>query len=62
VSLGHIPADVGLDVLRLGECFLETGCVKIRITPFARLVAEAPAAQHSETLPPVAKVRQIPFA
>jgi hypothetical protein len=35
---------VGLNVLRLGEWFLETARAKTRITPFARLMARAPAA------------------
>ena len=44
VHLGHILAAVGLNVLRLGEWFLETARTKTRITPFARLMAHAPAA------------------
>jgi len=44
VHLGHILTVVGLNVLRLGEWFLETGRAKTRITPFARLMADAPAA------------------
>ena len=32
------------NVLRLGEWFLETARAKTRLTPFARLMAEAPAA------------------
>jgi transposase len=44
VHLGHILAAVGLNVLRLGEWFLETTHAKTRITPFARLIADAPAA------------------
>jgi transposase len=44
VHLGHILAAVGLNVLRLGEWFLETARAKTRITPFARLMAHAPAA------------------
>jgi transposase len=44
VHLGHILAAVGLNVLRLGEWFLETVWAKTRITPFARLMAHAPAA------------------
>jgi transposase len=44
VHLGHILAAVGLNVRRLGEWFLNTAPAKTRITPFARLMAEAPAA------------------
>jgi transposase len=44
VHLGHILAAVGLNVLRLGEWFLETTHAKTRITPFARLIADTPAA------------------
>jgi hypothetical protein len=44
VHLGHILAAVGLNVLRLGEWLLETARAKTRITPFARLMADAPAA------------------
>ena len=44
VHLGHILAAVGLNVLRLGEWFLNTAPAKTRLTPFARLMAEAPAA------------------
>jgi transposase len=44
VCLGHFLAAVGLNVLRLGEWFLETARAKTRITPFARLMADAPAA------------------
>jgi transposase len=44
VHLGHILVAVGLNVLRLGEWFLETTHAKTRITPFARLIADAPAA------------------
>jgi transposase len=44
VRLGHILTAVGLNVLRLGEWFLETPRAKTRITPFARLMADAPAA------------------
>jgi transposase len=44
VHLGHILTAVGLNVLRLGEWFLETAPAKTRITPFARLMADAPAA------------------
>jgi hypothetical protein len=42
--LGHILAAVGLNVWRLSEWFLETARAKTRITPFARLMAHAPAA------------------
>jgi transposase len=44
VHLGHILAAVGLNVLRLGEWFLETSRAKTRITPFARLLADGAAA------------------
>ena len=44
VHLGHILAAVGLNVLRLGEWFLNTAPANTRLTPFARLLAEAPAA------------------
>jgi transposase len=44
VHLGHILAAVGLNVLRLGEWFLETARANTRLTPFARLMAHAPAA------------------
>ena len=44
VHLGHILTATGLNVLRLGEWFLETERAKTRLTPFARLMAEAPAA------------------
>jgi transposase len=44
VHLGHILAAVGLNVLRLGEWLLEVARAKTRITPFARLMAEAAAA------------------
>jgi len=44
VHLGHILAAVGLNVLRLGEWVLETTHAKTCITPFARLIADAPAA------------------
>jgi transposase len=44
VHLGHILAAVGLNVLRLGEWFLETARATTRITPFARLMAAAVAA------------------
>ena len=44
VHLGPIFAAVGLKVLRLGEWFLETARTNTRLTPFARLMAHAPAA------------------
>ena len=44
VHLGHILTAVGLNVLRLGEWFLETARAKTRITPFARLMADGAAA------------------
>jgi transposase len=44
VHLGHILAAVELNVLRLGEWFLETSRAKTRITPFARLMADGAAA------------------
>ena len=44
VHLGHILTAAGLNMLRLGEWFLETARAKTRITPFARLMADAPAA------------------
>jgi transposase len=44
VHLGHILTAVGLNVLRLGEWWLETARAKTRITPFARLMADAAAA------------------
>jgi hypothetical protein len=39
VHLAHLLTAVGLNVLRLGEWFLETARAKTRITPFARLMA-----------------------
>jgi transposase len=44
VHLGHILAAVGLNVVRLGEWFLETSRAKTRITPFAQLMAAGAAA------------------
>jgi transposase len=41
VHLAHILAVVGLNALRLGEWLLETARAKTRITPFARLMADA---------------------
>jgi hypothetical protein len=42
--VGHILTAVGLNALRLDEWFLETARAKTRITPLARLMADAPAA------------------
>jgi Transposase DDE domain len=44
VHLGHSLTAAGLTVLRLGEWLLETARAKTRLTPFARLMADAPAA------------------
>jgi len=44
VCLGHMLTALGLNVLRLGEWFLEMAPTKTRITPFARLMADASAA------------------
>ena len=44
VHLGHILTAAGLNILRLGEWCLEIPRAKTRITPFARLMADAPAA------------------
>jgi transposase len=44
VHLGHLLIAVGLNVLRLGEWFLDTTHTKTRITPFARLMAATTAA------------------
>jgi transposase len=44
VRLEHLLTEVGLNVLRLGERFLETSHAKTRLPPFARLMADAPAA------------------
>jgi hypothetical protein len=44
VHLGHILAAVGLNVLRLGEWFLETSRAKTRLAPFARLMVYGTAA------------------
>ena len=44
VHLGHILTAAGLNLLRLGEWFLEAARAKTRVTPFARLMVEAPAA------------------
>jgi transposase len=43
VRLGHLLTAVGLNVLRRGEWFLETTRANTRLTPFARLMAPAPA-------------------
>jgi transposase len=43
VHLGHILAAVGLNVRQLGAWLLEIARVKTRITPFARLMADAAA-------------------
>ena len=44
VRLGQLLTAAGLNLLRLGEWFLETAPAKTRITPFARLMAAATAA------------------
>jgi transposase len=44
VHLGHIVTAAGLNLLRLGEWFLEIARAKTRFTPFAWLMADAPAA------------------
>jgi transposase len=44
VRLSHILMAVGLNVLRLGEWFLQTARAKTRITSFARLMADGTAA------------------
>ncbi|HEX2279334.1 MAG TPA: hypothetical protein VHN13_19750 [Candidatus Tectomicrobia bacterium] len=41
VHLGHILAAVALTVPRLGAWWLETACVNGRVSPFARLLADA---------------------
>jgi transposase len=43
VHLGHILTAVGLNVLRLGEWFLETARAQTRLTPFARLMVDVAA-------------------
>jgi transposase len=43
VHLGHILTAVGLNMLRLGEWWLGTAPAKTRITPFARVMADAVA-------------------
>jgi hypothetical protein len=47
-----------LNVLRLGEWLLETARARTRITPFARLMADAAAVYLDETSPSVSKVRE----
>lgn len=49
MHLGYILTAVGLTMLRLGAWFLETTHAQTRITPFARLMADAPAASPAET-------------
>jgi transposase len=44
VHLGHLLTAAGLNVLRLGEWFLETSRAKTRLSPFARLMADGAAA------------------
>jgi hypothetical protein len=44
VRLEHLLTAVGLNVLRLGERLLQTARAKTRLTPFVRLMADAPAA------------------
>jgi transposase len=44
VRLGHLLTAAGLNVLGLGEWFLETARAKTRITPFARLMMAGVAA------------------
>jgi len=44
VHLGHLLTAAGLNVLRLGEWFLETSPAKTRRSPFARLMADGAAA------------------
>jgi len=44
VHLGHILTAVGLNMLRLGEWFLEIARAKTRLTPFARLMTDTPTA------------------
>ncbi len=41
VHLGHILTAVALTVPRLGAWWLETACVNSRVSPFARLMADA---------------------
>jgi transposase len=43
VHMGHILTAVGLNVLRLGEWFLQTARAQTRLTPFARLMADVAA-------------------
>ena len=44
VHLGHLLTAVGLNVLRLGDWFLENAPAKTHITPFARLMMVPAAA------------------
>jgi transposase len=43
VHLSHLLTATGLNVLRLGEWFLETTRAKTRVTPVARLMADSVA-------------------
>jgi DDE family transposase len=58
VHLGHLLTAAGLNVLRLGEWFLETSRAKTRRSPFARLIADGAAASPETTSPAVSKVRK----
>jgi hypothetical protein len=51
--LGHRLTAVGLNVLRLREWCLQTARAKTRLPPFARLLANAPAAETAVTSPAV---------
>ena len=53
VRLGSLLTTVGLNVLRLGEWWLETARAKACITAFARLMADASVAYPDETSPAV---------
>jgi transposase len=53
VHLGHILTAVGLNVLRLGDWWRETARAQTRLTPFARLMADASVAYPDETSPAV---------
>jgi hypothetical protein len=53
VRLGHMRTAVGLNVRRLGEWFLETARATTRLTPFARLMADASVASPDATSPAV---------
>jgi hypothetical protein len=55
--LGHLLTAAGLNVLRLGAWVLETTRAQTRVTPFARLMADAPAASPAETSPAVSLVK-----